>query len=430
MDPTRSNSRRAFLQGAAGLTLLACSGESPAEPADATDASPAEDLPPTQETPDAGVDAPKLEVGGDVALDAADVSEPECDDPFEGGQLLGTLEFVGEGAAPFGVVIGAGLDARLYQDLAALQPDSLVGPAEAFFVRTQTPDLLPTSAWTLEIGGLVGSQLTLSLAELEPMIEPRGVHLMEGASNGPQARFGMLSAAEWSGVPIAALLAKAQTAPGATQLRVSGFDEHSQPSVGSTAGASWVFGLDDLAEAGAFLATHMGGEPLLSDHGAPLRLVVPGWYGCACIKWVVQLWLVGDDEPATSQMVEFAPLTHQAGIPTLARDFAPAIVDLAAVPIRVERWQVGAAVLHRVVGVVWGGAEPAQILNIRFGPNAPAEPVVICPPPEAGAPWSLWSHPWTPLGAGPVTLRLAVADPDVPTRRLDAGYYDRVVQVG
>ena len=49
----------------------------------------------------------------------------------------------------------------------------------------------------------------------------------------------------------------------------------------------------------------------------------------------------GDDsEPATSQMIEFASRTHQVGPPSLARDYAPAVIELAAAPIRVEQWEV------------------------------------------------------------------------------------------
>jgi DMSO/TMAO reductase YedYZ molybdopterin-dependent catalytic subunit len=91
-----------------------------------------------------------------------------------------------------------------------------------------------------------------------------------------------------------------------------------------------VFSFDDLERSGAFLATHMSGEPLSLDHGAPVRLIVPGWYGCACIKWVNEPRYVGVEEPATSQMTEFASRTHQDGAPELARDFLPAEIDVAA----------------------------------------------------------------------------------------------------
>ena len=46
----------------------------------------------------------------------------------------------------------------------------------------------------------------------------------------------------------------------------------------------------------------MNGAPLTRDHGFPVRLIVPGWYGCSCIKWVDRIELVADEAPATTQM--------------------------------------------------------------------------------------------------------------------------------
>src|SRR6185436_10905211 len=142
--------------------------------------------------------------------------------------------------------------------------------------------------------------------------------------------------------------AKTKRLRAATRVLVSGFDDHSQPSTHSTAGASWIFTLAELAETGAFLATRMNGEPLPRDHGFPLRLVVPGWYGCTCIKWVDAISFVDDDALATSQMQEFASRTMQNGMPALARDYLPAEIDQAAMPVRVEEWNVGGRLAYRV----------------------------------------------------------------------------------
>src|SRR5437867_560877 len=73
------------------------------------------------------------------------------------------------------------------------------------------------------------------------------------------------------------------------RIAVSGVDDLTQRSQTSVPGASWIFSRDDIERAAAFLATRMNGAPLPRDHGSPIRLVVPGWYGCACIKWVTQI---------------------------------------------------------------------------------------------------------------------------------------------
>ena len=164
-----------------------------------------------------------------------------------------------------------------------------------------------------------------------------GPHLFECAGNANPSNFGLMSVAEWDGVPLAEVVARLKPAPEATGVLVSGFDHIGQVSQRSIVGASWVFPLAALDSLGAFLAVRMNGEPVPADHGRPVRLVVPGWYGCAWIKWVNEIYLVGPDERATSQMVEFAGRTHQSDPHRYARDYAPADIQTAATPVRVEK---------------------------------------------------------------------------------------------
>src|SRR5262249_24185039 len=148
------------------------------------------------------------------------------------------------------------------------------------------------------------------------------------------------------------------------------------------------------------LAVRMNGAPLTADHGAPVRLLVPGWYGCACIKWVNRIELVADDIQPTSQMWEFALRTHQTGPPALAREYTPAVIDTARVPVRIEKWSVDGKIEYRIVGVIWGGRSPTNALAIRFKSTEPWVPVQDCPLPASTLTWSLWTHRWKPSDPG------------------------------
>jgi DMSO/TMAO reductase YedYZ molybdopterin-dependent catalytic subunit len=222
---------------------------------------------------------------------------------------------------------------------------------------------------------------------------------------------------------------KARVQSAATRILVSGFDQFSKTSANSTAGASWIFSFQDLTDTGAFLATEMNGAPLPPDHGAPVRLLVPGWYGCTCIKWVNEIVLVNDDEPATSQMTEFAARTMQDGQPALARDFKPAFIDQTAMPVRIEKWSLGGQIVYRVAGLMWGGDRVTDALAIRFNPDQPYEHVTLCPKPSTNATWTWWTHTWRPRAPGQYVMRLHVDDPSIRTRRLDSGFYDRTVAI-
>jgi DMSO/TMAO reductase YedYZ molybdopterin-dependent catalytic subunit len=346
-----------------------------------------------------------------------------------GGRLAATVPFADVGAVRFGVLSGRGLDARLFTDLSSLEPDRLVTPNASFYVRTEAPAAVDRAGtWKITLGGLVRRPVEVALPQLLTEASERGPYVMECAGNGSGGAFGLMSAARWTGVSMSDLLARVEALPAAGRVLVSGVD-HSEPSGSSSPGASWIFTRDELTAWGAFLATGMNGQPLPRDHGYPVRLYVPRWYGCACIKWVNEITLVGNDEPSTPQMREFGPRTFQTGRPELAREFKPASMDLAAMPIRVEKWLTLSGPVYRVVGVMWGGDAPVDRLSIRFHPREPFVPVQVCPPVATTSMWTLWSHLWRPSAPGRYAIVVRAADSSIRTERLDLFYYTREIAI-
>jgi DMSO/TMAO reductase YedYZ molybdopterin-dependent catalytic subunit len=216
---------------------------------------------------------------------------------------------------------------------------------------------------------------------------------------------------------------------GAAGVLVGGVDDETTPSRSSNPGASWVIPAAALERLGAFLAVRLNGAPLTPDHGAPVRLVVPGWYGCSWIKWVNEIRVVGGGEPSTVQMLEFSRRTHQDGLPTLARDYEPPVIDFAATPIRVEKRRVNGRLEYRIVGIVWGGDRVVDRLAIRFKAGQAPEPFPICPPPATHRTWSLWAYRWRPEAPGIYDIVLKALDSSVRTRRLDISFYIRRVAI-
>ena len=129
-------------------------------------------------------------------------------------------------------------------------------------------------------------------------------------------------------------------------------------------------------------------------------------------------------------MREFAARTHQSGRRRrCARDFEPAVIDTAAMPVRVEKWAVDGRVFYRVVGIIWGGSKPTNALSIRFKSGEPWVRVEDCPLPSSTLTWSLWSHTWRPQAPGRYQIVLKVDDPSIRTRRLDIFFYVREVDI-
>jgi DMSO/TMAO reductase YedYZ molybdopterin-dependent catalytic subunit len=348
---------------------------------------------------------------------------------FQGGQYLGTIDFVGEALIPVNTAMGTGLDGRLYTDLSAVGPDHPITPNEEFYVRTRASQLLQDSEpWVIKVTGLVKRPGKISLAEVKKMSQPAGSHLLECSGNVRDAHFGMLSVADWAGAPISEILDSLPIQKAASHVLISGFDLYPDTSSSSVPGASWIFSLDELKSSKAFFATGMNGSSLPKDHGAPVRLVVPGWYGCTCIKWVDEIQLLGEDAATTSQMREFAGRTMQQGVPERVRDYRPALIEQAAMPVRVEKWLVDHKIKYRVQGIAWGGDRPVSGLEVRF--NSDEDYVQVDDFRQTtNDPWSFWTHAWTPAKPGTYFIRLRVKDAWVRARRLDAGYYTRSVEV-
>ncbi|HZT77391.1 MAG TPA: molybdopterin-dependent oxidoreductase [Vicinamibacterales bacterium] len=348
-------------------------------------------------------------------------------------RLVGTVPLGTAGGgrvAPLGRLLGNGLDARQFTDLSTIRPDdpsTLVTPNDRFYIRTAVPAEIASARPfdKLRASGIDVAALEKSAVRVGPWV-------MECAGNADPANFGLLSAATWEGIPLPAILDRLPKPAPHARVLVTGVDDPG-PSRTSTPGASWIFTRDELAH--ALLASRMNDAPLPRHHGAPMRLSVPGWYGCACIKWIDAIAFVPDTAEATSQMQEFAERTHQPfDAPgrmrsLLARDYEPPAIDTAAIPVRVEQWVVNRRVEYRIVGIIWGGTKPTSALSIRFKAGGPWTKVDHCTPQASTLTWSTWTHTWRPDAPGRYQIVLRVDDPSIRTRRLDLFFYVREIDI-
>jgi sulfane dehydrogenase subunit SoxC len=164
------------------------------------------------------------------------------------------------------------------------------------------PDVDPT-AWRLEVDGLVERPFSLSLEDVRARPALELAVTMECAGNG-RARIEphvvsqpwlleAVGTARWRGTPLAPLLEEAGVREGAVEVLFAGLDR----GVEGEEEQSFARSLP-LAEAlrdDVILAYEINGAPLPPQHGFPLRLLVPGWYGMTSVKWLSRITLV--DEP-------------------------------------------------------------------------------------------------------------------------------------
>src|SRR5215204_469497 len=148
--------------------------------------------------------------------------------------------------------------------------------------------------WQLRIDGAVGQPLTLTLAQLRARPRVTTAVTLECAGNGrarllprPVSQPWLVDAAgtaEWTGTPLAPLLREAGVAPDAVEVVFTGADHGVERGVEQDYRRA--LPLDDAMRGEVLLAYDMNGGPLPPQHGFPCRLIVPGWYGMAQVKWL------------------------------------------------------------------------------------------------------------------------------------------------
>jgi DMSO/TMAO reductase YedYZ molybdopterin-dependent catalytic subunit len=156
------------------------------------------------------------------------------------------------------------------------------------------------AAWRLRVGGRVGRELSLSLDELRARPAVTQAVTLECAGNGrarlsprPISQPWLLEAvgtAEWTGVPLRGLLEEAGVGEGAVEVLFRGLDRGVEGDRAQQYERS--LPLAEAARDELLLAYAMNGEPLPPQHGFPLRLVVPGWYGMTSVKWLGEITLI------------------------------------------------------------------------------------------------------------------------------------------
>ena len=169
---------------------------------------------------------------------------------------------------------------------------------DRFFVRSHfaVPEVDP-QAWRLEVeGGSVRRPFSISLPELRDLVNLSATHTLECAGNGrglyalpstsgTQWQYGAVGTATWGGPRLATLLQRAEIRPDAAHVWFEAADEAPHPDVPRFVRSIPIA----KANADALVAITMNEEPLPRLHGAPARIIVPGWYGMASTKWVTRI---------------------------------------------------------------------------------------------------------------------------------------------
>jgi sulfane dehydrogenase subunit SoxC len=255
------------------------------------------------------------------------------------------------------------------------------------------------ATWRLQIGGLVEKALSLALEELKALPAKTLRVTMECAGNGrgqlsprypsvPWLEEGV-STADWTGVALAELLRKAGLRQNATELVFHGADR------GFDAGVEHNFARSlALAEAlreEVLVAYAMNGAPLPPQHGAPLRLIVPRWYGMASVKWLQAIEAIDHpfDGLQQARSYHFRRDAGEKGEPCSLMRVNSAMAP-PGIPDFYTRKRIVDAGQVAIIGRAWSGAAP--IARVEFGVDGKWSDAAVGP--YQAHVWQKWETSW------------------------------------
>jgi DMSO/TMAO reductase YedYZ molybdopterin-dependent catalytic subunit len=258
--------------------------------------------------------------------------------------------------------------------------------------------------WQLEISGLVRKPATLSLADLRARKRKTVTATLECSGNSSNPGFlGAIGNLEWTGTPLSSLLKECHPLDRAVEVVFFGADEKVEKIRDQDYLQNFARSLS-LREAmrGDILVTYeMNGRPLEKTHGAPLRLVVPGWFGITWVKWLNRIELMDRRYMSKYMAREYVTLRgeeHQGK--TIWRETSVGPMDVKSVVARVVRRRNSSL---RVSGAAWTDGAPLQRVELKIDDGA-WMPVRLDPARRAKYSWTFWNHDWDNAAPGEHTL--------------------------
>jgi DMSO/TMAO reductase YedYZ molybdopterin-dependent catalytic subunit len=296
-------------------------------------------------------------------------------------------------------------------------------PSSQFFVRSHfNVPQLKADDWSLRVEGHVAQPFDINLKELQQLPAQTHTALLECAGNGRlylqplQAGLrwdqGGVSNADWTGVPLAALLERARVKPGAVEVILEGHDRGrigppNPPSAGEIPFARSM-PLAKATDPHTLLAWQMNGEELTPAHGYPVRAIVPGWYGMASIKWLKRIVVTDRPFDGYYQTFNYTIWTRpEHGLATLSPVTEIDVKSQIARPVAYE--QIAAGKPYRVFGAAWAGEPEITRVEISTDGGKVWSAATLDEQSQPYA-WRFFHFDWTSPPRGEQTLMCRATD--------------------
>jgi len=290
--------------------------------------------------------------------------------------------------------------------------ESPITPSDQFFTLQHygQPDV-DAATYRLSIDGLVAKPVKFSLDEIRKLGTTELVAGFECSGNSPGRLHGLVSNGRWTGLPLRTLLARAGVNADADEVVFFGADrgEEDVDFRGRMIKVTQQFGrslsVADATRPEPFIAHALNGQPLSKNQGFPLRLVVPGWYGVANVKWLSEIHAQRGRYLGKFQARWYRTLRGE----TINGEVKWTEAEISRLQLKSVIGRVTKAVgHHRVEGFVLNDGAPIRSVEVKVD-DGPWRPATIDPAAARYA-WKLFTFRWEGATPGEHTLVSRVTD--------------------
>ena len=302
------------------------------------------------------------------------------------------------------------------------QLDSYLTPTELFYIRSHFPTpSIDVANYQLRIDGAVRSPLELSYKELREMPSETRIATLECAGNGrvflvPQVRgaqweLGAVGNAEWTGVPLRALLERAGLEDDACDVVLEGADRGiptEEPVPPGPISYARSVPREKAVQPEVLIAYQMNGRDLSCDHGFPVRAIVPGHYGMASVKWLTRIQAMREPFQGYWQTSDYGYWDFTDGKPVRRALAEMKLKSAIARPSVYETLSPNR--MYTVFGAAWAGESDATEIAVSTDGGQTWAKAHFLDPARRYA-WRRWTFDWpTPEQPGRYTLLARAKD--------------------
>src|SRR4051794_28284570 len=265
------------------------------------------------------------------------------------------------------------------------------------------------ASWRLDVTGLVKQPLSLTLDQIKARPRQEVTFTVECSGNhGLPFTGGLVGNATWAGTPLAPLLQEVGIQDTGREVVFYGHDIGKQTvrEMELTTPFARSLSVADAINPNVLLCYEMNGAPLPAEHGAPMRLLNPGWYGVANVKWLDRIEVIDTRFEGHFMARDYVTIREEE------RDgqavWTETLVGkslLKSAPSRGSRVDGG----YKIAGAAWGRPVSKVEVNVDNGPWMPA---TLTEGDDSQFTWKFWSMSWPNATPGEHTITSRATDVD------------------